>query len=457
MATPPAAHHPSKPKTRKPRAPRGLAQPYWEPDRGTWCAAAELPPDPINGRRRRKKLRGPTARAAVQARTEWLREQEAATVRPQATMTTEAWLEYWYAEIAARRLRPKTLANYRSVIDRHIVPALGRTRVSALTAHDVRTLHKVILGKTTKSGKPVGESTALLAHAVLGKALADARREEVLADGLTATERVDRPDVLDSQRRALEVDEAIHILATLDRTDPLATRWAMSILAGARQGEVIGLERERVHTTHVDITWQLQHLATDHGCSPTPIPRGVQAPCGTRSAAYCPQATLRHSNPRLEYRHLGGALFLTAPKTKSGRRLVPIVEPLTSLLHMHIETTDPGEHGLVWTKPDGAPLDPRGDLRAWHTLLAGAGIPPTPLHSARSVAASALAAGEVATIVRTDVMGWSTIRSGKPYERAPRAAKVDAMGLIVDALRAHDTLSHLAAVPAPDVDDESAA
>lgn len=49
----------------------------------------------------------------------------------------------WLEDLAGRA-RPRTFANYRSIVDSKIAPALGRRLVTDLTPADVRRLHATI-------------------------------------------------------------------------------------------------------------------------------------------------------------------------------------------------------------------------------------------------------------------------------------------------------------------------
>ena len=68
------------------------------------------------------------------------------------------------------RLRPRTLENYRTYLDRHIVPHLGaQTALSAIRREDIRTLAAKMLGAGLSSGTvllAVATLRALLGHAL---------------------------------------------------------------------------------------------------------------------------------------------------------------------------------------------------------------------------------------------------------------------------------------------------
>jgi len=46
--------------------------------------------------------------------------------------------EYWVSEVAPHRIKPTSLAEYRSLLRLHVLPALGNRRLSQLNANDVQ-------------------------------------------------------------------------------------------------------------------------------------------------------------------------------------------------------------------------------------------------------------------------------------------------------------------------------
>ena len=53
------------------------------------------------------------------------------------SVTVERFLHSWTADVLPHRVGPGTVANYRSLLDRHLIPGLGRHRLRDLTPEHV--------------------------------------------------------------------------------------------------------------------------------------------------------------------------------------------------------------------------------------------------------------------------------------------------------------------------------
>lgn len=358
---------------------------------GAWVATIELPPG-LGGKRRRKYI-------VRQDKGEVIKEMRAQQKKldklgdiPTSGLTVGRWLRRWIDDIAPSEIRPKSYASYKSTVDTWLIPTIGKHKVDSLTAHHVRQMFDTIMS-TPKSQiirkKPerewpkdcpkVGPDTAVKAHAVLSSALKTAMREGKATRNVC--EMVDPPRKAKVEQKALTTEQAIELLAHLA---PRADRalWATYLLTGARRGEILGLEADRVGDT-LDLSWQLQRI-TDITKAP---------------ADY-------------EHRHLQGTLYLVRPKSSSGWRVLPLVEPLKSILKLHMQGRGPG---LVFLDR-GNPWDPDAATKAWSALLSEAGLPSDiVLHGARHTAVDLLDAAGVEWDLIKDIVGHSTKKMSQAY------------------------------------------
>lgn len=305
----------------------------FQDSRGLWTAVLELPSQ--NGQDRRRKFIRSKSKTELLAKLSKARQElEQRGDLPTKTLTVEQWFTYWIEQVAAKRVRPGTLNGYRSVVNKHIVPGLGRgTKLDKLTAANIRRVHASALGVN-------GSSTyALNAHRVMSASFEVAVREGRLFRN--PAKLVEAPLRAVTNLDVLTEDE-VREFVRYARTAPGGARWLVSILTGARRGEVIGLEVDRV-TDVLDLSWQLQRLRKATDGKPV-VPANF------------------------EYRHIKGGLYWTRPKSRAGWRVIPLVEPLRTYLLEHLAREEPNEWGLVFTE-NGRPRDPDRDTKAWNQFI----------------------------------------------------------------------------------------
>ncbi|MER2134154.1 MAG: site-specific integrase [Arthrobacter sp.] len=327
-----------------------------------------------------------------------------------STMTIEKWMNHWLDEIAPLKIRPKTLAGYRTVVNGYIIPILGKKNLDKLTAQDLRKLHKTMQAtpkdpalrgaKNLPADTEMLSSTyALLAHNALSAALKVALREGKIT--ANPCDLVDRPRKRLTEQKALTVPQAIQLLQHLaTREDgPL---WATYILTGARRGEILGLEADRVGE-HLDLSWQLQRI-TDISKAPADW----------------------------EYRELGGTLYLTRPKSRAGWRVIPLVEPLRSILRLQLGAQT---EGLVFTR-DGRPWDPDRATKEWRNVLLDASLPgDIVLHGSRHTTVDLLYEAGVPEAVISEIVGHSSRAVTRGYKSRGNSKQLaDAMGRMSELL-----------------------
>lgn len=394
-----------------------------------WVAQLTLDSEP--GERRRKTVtvspldsRG-RAKTEKQARAEL--EAKLLTLQRQkkedgdidtSGFTVERWMDYYYNNIAVKKVRPKTAAAYKSLITNHIIPIIGKVQLKDMKARHVRKVSDTIEGKRLSS------ATAAQAHRILAVALEYALREGKVAKNvarLTDAPRRKKPELV--------ILTSAHGKAVLReiKGDRLASRIAAALLTGARQGELLGLELDRVGDD-LDLSWQLQRIAWEHGCR--------DKECGNRLATDCPKRKITAPND-WEHRYLQGGLWLSRPKSNSGYRIIPLVDPLRSMIEVriHESSSEPNPHGLLWTANtdkrrkvlDGAPIDPKYDLRYWYSALERASVPKARLHDARHTAASLLLDANVPEAVIVNLLGHSSYAQTRSYQNIDRRQRESAM------------------------------
>lgn len=378
---------------------KGEGAVYKRASDGMWCTSIELPAG-LDGKRRRKVV----CRKAKTDVVEEMRKIQAELAKqgdlPTSSITLAKWAAHWMDKIAPKDIKPRTLAGYRTVIDGYILPVLGKKMLGKINAQDVRRLHEV-MAATPKDAKLRGgcelpEGTVmlsstyvLLAHNALSVMLAAAMQEGKIS--ANPCDMVSRPRKRVTEQAALTLPQSIELLAHIAPRDDRAL-WATYLLTGARRGEIIGLEWDRV-TDEIDLSWQMQRI-TDITKAPDDF----------------------------EYRQVKSTLYLTRPKSSSGWRVIPLVEPLKSILELHKQTAP--DDGLVF-REDGRPWDPDRVTKAWKKLMVGAKLPEdVVLHGARHTTVDLLYAAGVPEDIIQAIVGHSTRQMTRSYRTRTDATRL---------------------------------
>jgi integrase len=349
----------------------------WTRKRGsTWTWYIEDVPDPHTGRPRQVSKGG--FRTRKEARDALLEAQAALRsgtfVEPSKRTVGSYLLEECLPDNQPPRLRPSSYANYTIYTRTHVVPRLGDIELQRLTPSNLSAFYRALLTNARRDGQGLAPKTVRNIHAMLHRALRDAVRLGYLvrnvADAVT-------PPRGPSPEMQVWTPEELRTFLTHARQDRLYALWLLVATTGMRRAELAGLR-----WVDVDL---------DEGRASPRRPRVV----------------------------VNYAVEVSEPKTAKGRRSVALDALTVAALREHKERqaedqaeVGPGwqDSGLVFTRPDGAPIHP--DLISdWFERLAReAGLPKIRLHDVRhSYASAALAAGIPAKIV-SERLGHATIQ-----------------------------------------------
>ncbi len=291
--------------------------------------------------------------------------------------TLAAFLRDWIRglrDARHQRVRPRTLDGYEATVELHIIPALGRYKLAALTPRRVQ---------AWVDADPGSPRSVILHRAILRHALNVAVRQRVLAYNPAAY--VDLPRPRSDVARPLSLDEARRLLEAT-RTDRLHALWRLAIVTGLRQGELLGLAWDDVDGATITVGHQLQRLVA-------PAERAVA---------------------RAEGRKPRGRWVRTPPKARRALGRVALDATTTAILDEHRvrmaaeRRPDWPFFGLVFVTEAGLPLHPNAVRALFADACDRVGIPRRRFHDLRHATAHLLSDLGVPIEARKLRLGHST-------------------------------------------------
>jgi integrase len=149
-------------------------------------------------------------------------------------------LAYWQA---VSSISPKTAQGYQQLIEAHVLPHLGDRLLQQLSTRDIETWHATLLtiGRRGRHGRPDGQSgvsarTVGHAHRVLGKALAEAARHELVARNVCALQPAPK---INATEQAILNAEQIAALESRLQGHALEAITLTGLYTGMRRGELL--------------------------------------------------------------------------------------------------------------------------------------------------------------------------------------------------------------------------
>jgi len=196
-----------------------------------WVGWVSFGVDPSTGKRLRKKVTGQTKTAVAAKVAKLEADRDGGYVGLGGRSTVAEWLDFWIATKVGS-VRPKTIIGYG--VDRaHITRSIGGVELTKLTPEHIERMYAAILA----SG--CGPATTTHVRATLSAALSQAaRRGRIARNPVPAATS---PRQVSARVEPLSEAETHRVLAAA-AGGRNAARWALALLVGPRQGEVLGLK-----------------------------------------------------------------------------------------------------------------------------------------------------------------------------------------------------------------------
>lgn len=340
--------------------------------------------------------------------------------------TVKQWVETYLErrQQPPRPLSPKGWKAAAQPLRRWVVPTVGHRKVSDLTPGDIRKVAQAQYDATSTRGGQLSVATVDATHRALMTCLRHAKAEgAAISDNVFL---VDKPGPGNSDRQPLSLGHTLQCLAVASEI-PHGVRWALTLLYGARQGEVLGLvERDPLDGSSlvdfdagvIRLAWQLQQLDYVDRRQKSlgfKVPRGYEAV------------------------HLTKRFHLTRPKSRAGMRVLPIVPAMETALRDWLATRPNNPWGLVFPTLAGLPSDDKADREEWWAIQGAAEVGHPAgryyhVHECRNLAATELDNAGASDLVVTSLLGHTSIQTSRRYQLAELDAKRAAIEAVAERL-----------------------
>ena len=335
---------------------------------GRWEATITIPSQ--GGKRQRRSFFARTRAEVAKKLVTALKATNEGTTLPAERQTVGAYLQDWLRTKEAS-LRPESFRRYREACEIHLIPTVGRVRLSRLTPPEVQTAY----AKLREKG--LSGTTLRLIHGVLHTALDDAVRSEVLTRNVS--------DLVDAPRRStrdsapLRPEDAAKLLEAA-RGDPLEAFYITALTTGLRLGELQALRWHEVDLDRRRLRVVATYQGTVEGKPSFGEPKTGHSKRTVHLSGLAAEALRKHRSMQLELRLKAGPAWR--------------------------------DYDLVFASSAGMPLDGNNlRARSFARLVARAGLPPMRVHDLRHAAATLLMAEGVSIKAISEMLGHSDVRT----------------------------------------------
>lgn len=206
---------------------KGKPYTYWE-------ARVTVGVDPKTGRQKQRSVSGKTQKEVAQKLRQLAVEVDKGTYQEPLKMTVGEWLDIWLDQYLGA-IKPRTADSYRTIVNIHLKPAFGVTKLTALQTADIQALYTALL----RQEKPLSAKSLRNLHGVLHKALQQAVELCYIRGNPSTPCKL--PKVEKAMIRPLDGPQ-IGALMQAIKGQRFEFVYLVTLFTGMREGEVLGLK-----------------------------------------------------------------------------------------------------------------------------------------------------------------------------------------------------------------------
>lgn len=294
-----------------------------------------------------------------------------------AAVKFETFAEQWFEEYAKVNLRPTSYARMKQLTKR-VYPAIGHKRLDKITARDIQKFITDMLtnGRNLNNGKPLSRKTAVHHLSFISDVFSYAVRMGMLCDN--PCRRVFVPKQEQEEKQIYTIEQ-VKILYENLKSEPMKYQvyLLLSIYSGYRRSEMLGLEWKDIDFEH-----DLIHVR--------------------RTSQYTAEK----------------GIYTDTTKTRKSKRVSKMPASIMNLLRQFKAEQDEEarrlgtkweDHDRLFTKWNGAPMNPQTPFDWLKGYCERIGIPFRNIHSLRHLHASLLIFEGVDVVAVSEDMGHSVV------------------------------------------------
>lgn len=231
-------------KGRKPNDKRahGEGSIYQRKD-GTWAGVTRHV-DPDTGEKKKHFVYGKN-RKEVAAKKQAFENDLKKGILPKAgKITVGQWLDDWLETYAKVRVRQNTHEGYQRIVNSHLKPSIGATKLNELRPiHVQKMLNQKLEMGNLRTGGPLGARQVEYIYAVLHMALQQAVKDNIVVRNVC--DAVDKPKRVKTEFMPWTTEQTNHFLQTV-KGDRLFALYMVAWGTGLRRSEILGLKWEDI-------------------------------------------------------------------------------------------------------------------------------------------------------------------------------------------------------------------